>query len=65
MQLLLNSAIYKKLSDGTWFAEIPSCKGVWVNQTDKRECEKELSEVLAEWRMLKQPVKTRRGALAA
>ncbi|MBI4726779.1 hypothetical protein HY768_06095 [candidate division TA06 bacterium] len=48
MQLLLNSAIYKKLNDGTWFAEIPSCNGVWANHTDKHECEKELREVLTE-----------------
>lgn len=65
MQSLLNSAIYKKLNDGTWFAEIPSCKGVWANHANKHECQKELREVLTEWRMLEQPVKTRCGASAA
>jgi predicted RNase H-like HicB family nuclease len=63
MQLLLNSAIYKKLNDGTWFAEIPSCKGVWANNINKKDCEKELKEVLEDWLALKPVSKSRQQTI--
>jgi len=49
----LESAEYKKLDDGTWFAEIPGFEGVWANGKTVEECRKELVEVLEEWLILK------------
>jgi predicted RNase H-like HicB family nuclease len=53
IQGALNSAEYKKLDDGTWFAEIPGFEGVWANRKTVEECRKELMEVLEEWLILK------------
>jgi len=46
-------AEYKKLDDGTWFAEISGFEGVWANRKTVEECRKELVEVLEEWLILK------------
>ncbi|MBS1259537.1 MAG: hypothetical protein MAG551_02609 [Candidatus Scalindua arabica] len=53
IQEALGSAEYKKLENGTWFAEIPGFKGVWANGKTVEECRKELVEVLEEWLILK------------
>jgi predicted RNase H-like HicB family nuclease len=53
IQGVLAKAEYKKLDDGTWFAEIPDFKGVWANSGTVEECRKELVEVLEEWLILK------------
>ncbi len=52
-QKALEKAEYKKLDDGTWFAEIPGFKGVWANGKCVEECRKELIRVLEEWIVLK------------
>jgi predicted RNase H-like HicB family nuclease len=44
---------YKKLEDGTWFAEIIGFQGVWANAESVEACRNELREVLEEWLMLK------------
>lgn len=49
----LERAEYKKIEDGTWFAEIPGFEGVWANGKTIEECRKELMEVLEEWLILK------------
>ena len=49
----LEKAQYKKLDDGTWFAEIPGFEGVWANANTVEECRTELLEVLEEWLILK------------
>lgn len=49
----LENAEYKKLDNGTWFAEIPGFDGVWANRKTVEECRKELMEVLEEWLILK------------
>ena len=49
----LEKAEYKKLDDGSWFAEIPGFEGVWANGKTIEECRKELMEVLEEWLILK------------
>jgi predicted RNase H-like HicB family nuclease len=49
----LKKAEYKKLDDGTWFAEIPGFGGVWANAGNIEDCRHELSEVLDEWLVLK------------
>ncbi len=53
IQGALETAEYKKLDDGTWFAEIPGFEGVWANRKTVEECRKELVEVLEEWLILK------------
>jgi len=49
----LEKSSYKKLKDGTWFAEIPGFEGVWSNAPNVEACRKELVEVLEEWLILK------------
>lgn len=49
----LEGAEYKKLEDGTWFAEIPGFDGVWANAKSLEECRRELVEVIEEWILLK------------
>jgi len=53
IQRALEIAEYKKLDDGTWFAEIPGFEGVWANGKTVEECRKELMDVLDEWLVLK------------
>ena len=53
IQGTLENAQYKKLDDGTWFAEIPGFKGVWANAKTVEDCRKELVEVLEEWLIIK------------
>ena len=52
-QKALGKAEYKKLDDGTWFAEIPNFEGVWANGKTVEESRKELITVLEEWIVLK------------
>ena len=52
-QKALEKAEYKKLEDGTWFAEIPGFKGVWANGNSVEESRNELISVLEEWIVLK------------
>jgi len=53
IQKALERAQYKRLDDGTWFAEIPGFEGVWANAKTVEECRHELMEVLEEWLVLK------------
>ncbi|MBN2246234.1 MAG: type II toxin-antitoxin system HicB family antitoxin [Candidatus Aminicenantes bacterium] len=53
IQKALEKAQYKKLDDGTWFAEIPDFEGVWANAGNVEQCRHELQEVLEEWLILK------------
>lgn len=53
IQKSLEKAEYKKLEDGSWFAEIQGFQGVWANGNNVEECRKELQEVLEEWLILK------------
>lgn len=49
----MREAKYKILEDGSIFGEIPSCNGVWANESTLEECREVLQEVLEEWLMLK------------
>ena len=49
----LKDAKYKKLKDGTYFAEINGLPGVWANAKVLKSCKKELQEVLEDWLFLK------------
>jgi predicted RNase H-like HicB family nuclease len=53
IQRAIGKAEYKKLEDGSWFAEIPGFQGVWANGKTVEDCRKELLEVLEEWLILK------------
>jgi predicted RNase H-like HicB family nuclease len=53
MEKALERAEYKKLDDGSWFAEIPGFTGVWANAPTVEACRRELLEVLEEWLLLK------------
>ena len=49
----LEKAEYRKLEDGSWFAEIPGFAGVWANADTVEHCRAELISVLEEWLILK------------
>ncbi len=49
----LSKAQYKKLNDGTWFAELHGFNGVWANGDTVETCRNELLSVLEEWLVLK------------
>jgi len=53
MEKALERAEYKKLDDGSWFAEIPGFTGVWANAPTVEACRRELLEVLEGWLLLK------------
>jgi predicted RNase H-like HicB family nuclease len=53
IQATMEDAEYKKLEDGSWFAEIPGFEGIWANGKSVEECRRELIEVLEEWLILK------------
>lgn len=53
MQAAIENAEYKRLEDGSWFAEISGFEGVWANGKSVEECRKELMDVLEEWLILK------------
>jgi len=54
----LFKAKYKTLDDGSYFGEIPGFKGVWANNKNLEKCREELKEVLEEWLILKQWLKS-------
>ena len=49
----MSAADIKTLDDGTCYAEIPACPGVWANEDTVRACMETLQEVLEEWIILK------------
>ena len=50
VQAALGHAKYEILADdGTYYGEIPECKGVYANASTLEECRRELQEVLEEW----------------
>ena len=53
MSKAIEHSAYKRLDDGSWFAEIPGFDGVWANAATVESCRKEMLEVLEEWLLLK------------
>lgn len=49
----METAAYRKLDDGSWYAELPGFHGVWANGNTVEACRKDLIEVLEEWLILK------------
>ena len=48
-QKAIEKAEYKKLDDGTWYAEVPGFRGVWANPKTVEDCRKELMSILEKW----------------
>lgn len=46
IQAAMNKARYEILDDGTYYGEIPPCRGVWTNAKTLEACHQELQEVL-------------------
>jgi predicted RNase H-like HicB family nuclease len=53
LETAMATARLEKLDDGSWYAEIPACPGVWATGADQGSCLAELREVLEEWVLLK------------
>ena len=53
IQGAIRKAQYKKIDDGSWFADIPGFEGVWANGNSLENCRQELIDVLEEWLILK------------
>ncbi len=49
----MSSSKIERLSDGSYYAEIPECPGVWANEDTKELCISILREVIEEWIVLK------------
>ncbi len=50
IQAALHHAKYEILKDdGTFYGEIPECKGVYANADQLEDCREQLKEVLEEW----------------
>lgn len=50
IQTAMRHAKYEILSDdGSFYGEIPLCKGVYANAASLEECREQLEEVLEEW----------------
>ena len=46
-------AVYNRLDNGTWYAEIPGVQGVWANGETQLDAQRELQEVLEGWIVLR------------
>ena len=53
IQAAMGKARYEILDDGTYYGEIPPCRGVWATAKTLEACRQELQEVLEEWILLK------------
>jgi predicted RNase H-like HicB family nuclease len=53
IQAAMSKARYEILDDGTYYGEIPLCRGVWAAAKTLEACRRELQEVLEEWILLK------------
>lgn len=52
IEVTMSNAVYEQLEDGSWFATIPHCPGVWASKKTRRKCKRELREVLEEWLLI-------------
>lgn len=54
LKAAMRHARYEILSDdGTFYAEIPECNGVYANAATLEACRDELGEVLEEWALFR------------
>ncbi|HEY9624787.1 MAG TPA: type II toxin-antitoxin system HicB family antitoxin [Crinalium sp.] len=52
IQAAMHQATYEFLEDGTFYGEIPSCRGVWSNAATLETCREELQDALEGWIIL-------------
>ena len=52
IQAAMNQAVYELLEDGSFYGEIPSCKGVWSSTDTLETCREELQDALRGWIIL-------------
>lgn len=52
IQAAMHQAVYELLEDGSFYGEIPSCKGVWSNADTLEACREELQDALEGWIIL-------------
>ncbi len=45
----MSKAHYRVLEDGTYYAEVSLCPGVWATGETVEECRESLKQVLVEW----------------
>lgn len=54
IQAAMRHARYEILEDdGTFYGEIPPCRGVWANAPTLEGCREELQEVLEDWMLIR------------
>ena len=53
IEAAMGEARYEITADGTYYGEIPPCRGVWASGKTLEACRQELQEVLEEWILLK------------
>lgn len=54
LEAAMRHAHYEILKDdGTYYGEIPECRGVYANARTLEECRDELAEVLEDWVLLR------------
>lgn len=53
IEAAMREAVVERLEEGTFFARIPSCAGVWAEGANEEECLAILQEVLEEWLLFK------------
>ncbi len=53
VEAAMRKAVIEQLGDGTWYANIPPCPGVWANEKTPETCKGTLREVLESWLLLK------------
>ena len=50
----MRTAHYEILADdGTYYGEVPECRGVYANARTLEECRNELAEVLEDWLLMR------------
>jgi predicted RNase H-like HicB family nuclease len=54
IQAAMRHARYEILDDdGTFYGEIPPCRGVWANAPTLEGCREELQEVVEDWMLIR------------
>ncbi len=53
IEAAMKKKVTEKLDDGSYYACIPCCPGVWANETTIEECYATLQEVLEGWLLIK------------
>lgn len=52
IEAAMQQAVYEQLEDGSIYAEVPACQGVWANEATHEQCHDELRSGLEGWILL-------------